>query len=168
MPKSSSMPLSAMDRALKILATAPISEAELRRKLRQKGYPDLLIDPVIADCRKRGYLNDELLAQDSLAYMRQRGSGSRLVQLKLQRRGLAPALIKAVLDAENPECDLETCRQALLEKLRSLKRESDWRKRRGKAFRFLTARGFKSDSICAALSEIDWHAENADDASDER
>ena len=168
MPKAASTPLSAMDRALKILAASPVSEAELRRKLRQKGYPDLLIDPVIADCRKRGYLNDELLAQDSLAYLRQRGSGSRLVQLKLQRRGLDSALIKAVLNTEDPECDLETCRQALREKLRGLKHERDWRKRREKAFRFLTARGFKHNSIRAVLSEIDWRAEFADAASAEQ
>ena len=148
--------ISAMDKALKILSTAPVTEAELRRKLFRAGYPEILIEPVIAECRRRNYLNDELLASDCAEYLTMRGTGSRLVRLKLRRRGLSSELVKNALENTDPEVELEAARYALAGKLRLLSREKDYRKKKEKSFRFLVSRGYTSNIISVLFSEIDW------------
>ena len=141
MEKTPSLPrISALDKALKILSTSPVSEMELRRKLYRAGYPEILIDQAVEECRRHNYINDELLAADSAEYLVQRGTGSRMVRVKLRRRGLAKELVDEVMANTDPEVELQAARYALDCKLRLLSREKDYRKKREKAFRFLVSR----------------------------
>ncbi len=148
--------ISAMDKAVKILSTAPASEAELRRKLFRAGYPEILVEQAVSECLRRGYINDELLASDCAEYLSMRGTGRRMVKVKLLRRGLDRELVDSAIAETDPELELEAARYALEGKLRLLSREADWRKRKEKAFRFLVARGYTSDVISKLFSEIDW------------
>lgn len=159
--------ISAMDKALKILSTSPVTEAELRRKLFRAGYPEILIDQAVEECRRRNYINDELLASDCAEYLTMRGTGSRLIRLKLRRRGLSAELINGAVENTDPEMELEAARYALDCKLRLLSREKDYRKKKEKAFRFLVSRGYTSDVISVLFSEIDWKNMNEEEKESE-
>ena len=148
--------ISAMDKAVKILSTDPASEAELRRKLFRAGYPEILVEQAVSECLRRGYINDELLASDCAEYLSMRGTGRRMVKVKLLRRGLDRELVDSVVAETDPELEIESARYALEGKLRLLTRENDWRKRKEKAFRFLVSRGYTSDVISRLFSEVDW------------
>ena len=156
MEKTTLPRISALDKALKILSTAPVSEMELRRKLFRAGYPEILIDQAVEECRRHNYINDDLLASDAAEYLIQRGTGSRMVRVKLRRRGLAKELVDEVIENTDPEQELQAARYALECKLRLLSREKDYRKKREKAFRFLVSRGYTSNIISTLFSEVDW------------
>ncbi len=145
--------LSAAEKALRLLAVRPHSEAELRRKLFRSGFPPDEIDTVIADCLKRGYLNDQLLAGDSAQMLNQRGCGARLIRQKLRQRGIAPETAAAAAEA-NAANEEPAARMALEFKLRMLRGEKNPRKKKEKAFRFLLSRGFASGLALKLLQEM--------------
>ena len=159
--------ISALDKALKILSTSPVTEAELRRKLFRAGYPEILVEQAVEECRRHNYINDELLASDCAEYLTMRGTGSRLVRLKLRRRGLSAELVNEAVENTDPEMELEAARYALDCKLRLLSREKDYRKKKEKAFRFLVSRGYTSDVISVLFSDIDWKNMNDEDKESE-
>lgn len=160
MEKPPALPrISALDKALKILSTSPVTEAELRRKLYRAGYPEILIDQAVEECRRHNYINDELLAADCADYLIQRGTGRRMVKMKLRRRGLSKELVDEALANTDPEEELQAARYALECKLRLLSREKDLRKKREKAFRFLVSRGYSSSIISKLFSEVNWKCE---------
>ena len=149
MPKA---PVSALDRAMRFLAVRPLSELELLTKLRRAGYPDHESDEAIAECRKRHYLDDELLAADSVDVLRQRNLGTRQIKLKLLRRGLDMYTVSERLAAD-PEGEFLAAQRAAETKLRLLRNENDPRKKREKLFRFLAGRGFSPDMIFKVLDQ---------------
>lgn len=156
-----------MDKAVKILSVAPVSEAELRRKLFRAGYPEILVEQAVSECLRRGYINDELLASDSAEYLTMRGTGRRMVKMKLIRRGIDRELVESAVADTDPELELDAAKYALDCKLRLLSREKDWRKRKEKAFRFLVSRGYTSDVITKLFSEIDWKSFQNDNPEEE-
>ena len=71
MPKA---PLSALAKAMDLLAARPLSELELLTKLRRAGYPDGEADAAIAECRKRIARSE--CAFNGADWMRRRSSRS--------------------------------------------------------------------------------------------
>ena len=147
-------PISALAKAMDLLAARPLSEIELLTRLRRAGYSDPEADAAIAECRRRRYLDDELLARDGVEVLRQRDLGNRQIRMRLQRRGLDPEQIGELL-ALDPEAELNAARRAKATKERLLKSESDPRRRREKLFRFLTGRGFAPAVIFRVLEMSD-------------
>ena len=68
------------------------------------------------------------------------------------RHGLTGEAAEKALELIAPN-DEEAARTALQSKLASWKNETDWRKKREKAFRFLANRGFPLDIIYQVLDE---------------
>ena len=86
-PKDSGRPRPpVMEKAMRLLAMRGLSETELRQKLLRAGYPPGEAREALAECRKRGYLNDDLLAADCAKSCRDRGLGTRAVRFRLRRR----------------------------------------------------------------------------------
>ena len=77
-----------LEKAMRLLSVRSYSERELMKKLRLAKIPAREAAEAIAECRRRGYLNDELLAEDYAHALVNRGSGSRLVKLQLRKRGI--------------------------------------------------------------------------------
>ena len=109
----------------------------------------------VTECRRRGYLNDELLAEDFAHALSARGSGARLIRMRLRTRGLAGEHVEAALE-KTADLEYEAARRALEYKLRMLSNEKDPRKKREKAFRFLVSRGFSGAIICELFSKTDF------------
>lgn len=158
--------IDAMEKALRILNFRAYSELELRRKLRTAGYSSTETADAIERCRKLGVLNDRLLAEDYARSLSDRGCGARMVRFRLGRRGLGTRSIEAALEA-TAEGETEACRRALAAKLRTLERESDPRRKREKAFRFLAGRGFSADRIREAFAEADFSGGTTEKCDDE-
>ena len=150
----SQIPVSALEKAMKILDRRACSAAELNSKLRQAGFPEDEVDSAVSECKRRRFIDDELLAEDYTALLRMRNTGSRMIRQKLVRRGLAAQIIDSALPEEDSAtAEREAALRALDYKWRMLSRETDLRKKREKAFRYLAGRGFQSNLIFELLNE---------------
>ncbi|MCQ2380527.1 MAG: recombination regulator RecX [Victivallaceae bacterium] len=145
-------PLTAYERALRILDRRACTEQELRQRLAKDGFPAVEIDDAVGNCIRHGFVNDEQMTADCCETLVQRGNGPRMIKMKLQRRGLSPEDIDSVLE-ESKEALHEACRAAAETKLRTLRREIDQRAKRDKLFRFLAGRGFDSELVQQVVSE---------------
>lgn len=139
--------------ALKILAGRDHSEAELRRKLAVKGFPDMTAERVIDKLRQSGYLDDERFALTwaESAIRNGRGYGCRL-KADLSRRGVAEDVIAHALqrlEAEHEE-------SAVLSDLMARKfagfdfRQTDDRQKR-RVISYFQRRGFSLAAILKML-----------------
>jgi regulatory protein len=85
-------------RALNFLAVRPRSEAEVRRRLREKGTPPEVIDAVVARLLRVGYLDDAAFARFWIGERaRSNPRGARLLRSELRTKGVAPAVIDQAL-----------------------------------------------------------------------
>ncbi len=101
---------SAMDAALRALAARPRSEAELARRLRQKGLAEEIIADVLARLRQLGYLDDRAFAEAWVAQRRRfNPRGAAALRRELRAKGVASDIIDAVVGDE-PENDLAAAR----------------------------------------------------------
>lgn len=149
---------SAMDKAMRLLSRRALSERELLNKLCAAGYPFREARDAVAECRKRGYVNDEAFAADYTELLAGRCLGGRRIRLALRKRGIPAELQEEPLEAA-AETEAERASEALAYKLRLLARETDPRRKREKAFRFLIGRGFSCESCRTALERADFDPE---------
>ena len=80
------------------------------------------------------------------------------IRLALRKRGIPAELQEEPLEAA-AETEAERASEALAYKLRLLARETDPRRKREKAFRFLIGRGFSCESCRTALERADFDPE---------
>ncbi len=144
---------SAFEQALRFLDRRACSERELREKLSRFDYPAPEIASALAECRARHFIDDKDFAAGFSDELYRAGNGPRMIRMKLARRGIGREEISAAL-AENPEREIEACRQAATVKWRSLQNECDPRKKREKLFRFLAGRGFSSAVAQKIIAEF--------------
>ena len=149
---------SAMEKAMRLLSRRALSERELLNKLFAAGYPFREARDAVAECRKRGYVNDEAFAADYTELLAGRCLGGRRIRLALRKRGIPAELQEEPLEAA-AETEAERASEALAYKLRLLARETDPRRKREKAFRFLIGRGFSCESCRTALERADFDPE---------
>ena len=149
---------SAMEKAMRLLSRRALSERELLNKLCAAGYPFCEARDAVAECRKRGYVNDEAFAADYTELLAGRCLGGRRIKLALRKRGIPAELQEEPLEAA-AETEAERASEALAYKLRLLARETDPRRKREKAFRFLIGRGFSCESCRTALERADFDPE---------
>jgi regulatory protein len=146
-----------LDAAAAFLAVRPRSVAETTRRLRHLGYPEQLVEQVVAQLVALKYLDDEAFARAWVESRdRARPRGELALRRELALKGVDRAIVDQVL-AERQESrgDAETDLAAalrLLEKRRSaLGREADPTKRRQKAYALLARNGFDPD-VCRAAA----------------
>ena len=149
---------SAMEKTMRLLSRRALSERELLNKLCAAGYPFREARDAVAECRKRGYVNDEAFAADYTELLAGRCLGGRRIKLALRKRGIPAELQEEPLEAA-AETEAERASEALAYKLRLLARETDPRRKREKAFRFLIGRGFSCESCRTALERADFDPE---------
>ena len=147
-------PPSALEKALRILSVRACSEAELSARLRRAGYPRNETENAVRECAGRHYVDDELLAGDCAVLWQNRGHGVRSIRCKLRQRGVPEEIADAAL-AEAAEREAETAVSVVDAKLSAWLREKDRRKRKAKALRFLSARGFSGDALRVAMAHLE-------------
>ncbi len=150
---------SAKQKALDYLSRRMHSEYELGEKLRKKKYPEDIINIVLTDFRKAGYLDDnkfvELFTTDIL---KKRPQGRRLLDKRLRQKGIDQEIIHEVVDKREEKDEESEALNALRKKIRAsrsrfIKYEPLVRKK--KFAQFLAQRGFDWSIIQKVLKKLD-------------
>ena len=143
----------ALTSALRSLTRRDHSEAELCRKLRDKGFAEADIEAAIARLKRMGYLDDRRFAERwaESAIRNGRGYGPRL-RLELRRRGVADSLIEEVLKRlEVDYSELETLISIVERKFARFDPASADDREKRRIIGYLQRRGFSLTTIFAAL-----------------
>ena len=145
----------AKNTAYRLLTYRPRSRAELVQKLQDREYDHAVVDAVVADLERLGYVNDhEFARQWAAARTRLRGFGRRRIEQELRGKGISRDLIGETLaklfeDAPEREVALREAEK----KLKSLARfEPEVRRRRLAGH--LERRGFPMDVIYDVLRRV--------------
>lgn len=138
----------ARNAAYRYLAFRPRSRKEVELKLGEKELDPSIIQIVLADLTRLGYINDgQFAAQWASARIRLRGFGRRRIELELRAKGVSRDIIRETLDGIfEKTSEVEVARREAEKKLKSLTRfEPEVRRRRLAGF--LERRGFSSGTI---------------------
>lgn len=122
-----------------ILSRRDHAEAEVRFKMRKKGFSSAEVDEVIAWLKDKKFLNDELFAHKYVeSTIRFKAVGKRWLRFKLQQKGLSTDHIEKALESYSAEQEEEQRSHAIIR----------WKERHGDdadsqtLARFLASRGF--------------------------
>ncbi len=157
-------PAAVLDAAARFLEVRPRSIAEVRRRLRDNGYRDDLVEGAVARLVDLGMLDDAAFAMAWIESRdRARPRGEWALRSELYRKGVSAEVITAALDERGvpaphgggpaegvaAEGADDAAALRLLERRgSSLLLEPDPRRRRAKAYALLARNGFAPD-VCA-------------------
>jgi regulatory protein len=142
----------ALERAGRLLAIRPRSEAELRQRLSRAGVAGETIDRVLQGLRERGAVDDGQFARtwvENRAAFRPRSAA--MLRDELRRKGVAPGTIRAAVT------EVDEAQAAAAAAGRAVRRWSGLEPaaRRRKLYAFLQRRGFDNDTIRLALRRLE-------------
>jgi regulatory protein len=145
----------AMKKTARMLSKRMHSSAEIRQKLRRAACSDEIITKVVAELCKLAYLDDARFASGYAAELSKKGIGRNLILKKMMLRGIPRELCEVNLPFDK-DIEKEKALSFLDSKKRVLLREQNKLKLKGKIFRMLSAKGFRSDIISEILSECKY------------
>lgn len=136
------------EKAVELLARRSHFEAELARKLGQRGYGEEEIAQALARLREQGYLDDGRTAGELVEERLARGpEGSRRLEAELARRGVDAETIATAVGEPSPEEEVAAAREAAA----SFRRKS--KTNPAALARHLDRKGFSRAAIYAVLRE---------------
>ena len=143
-------------RAFRLLGRRQHSSSELRRKLWNKDYEQKLIDEVIEDLQKKGYLDDKEFIRAFVAEKTKTKNWSvKRIKGELFKRGVASKLIDEMLSEQPTESDLESAMKLAKKKYEVLmKRKLEPKDLRNKLSAHLFSKGFEYDLIKEVCNKI--------------
>jgi regulatory protein len=159
-------PKSAHAFAVSYLARRDFSAADLRRKLKDRGFAESAIELVLVELESSNVINDGRYGDNVVAHRARRGQGPARIRQELKRSGLGSEAIQTTMDKakdEGPDF-LSLARAARARKFGS-ELPKDWKERSRQA-RFLQYRGFSTDHIRAVLEGMPDEESGADPASE--
>ena len=142
-------------KALQILARRDHSCAELRTKLKSRGFGLRDIETVIRKCNRLNYLDDTRFAAAYLRQLQCKGHGINSMQNKLHAKGVPNAVVRdtvAPYRADNVQLDL--CRHVTAKKMKSLAGDKRMVDPVPKLQRFLFNRGFSNRIIRQTVNDV--------------
>ena len=145
----------ARNTAYRLLTYRARSRKELEEKLKDREFSDAVIEAVVADLVRLGYVNDrEFARQWTAGRIRLRCFGRRRIEQELRNKGISRDVIQETLSEvfeDVPEVDI--AQQEAEKKLRSLARFAPEVRRRRLAGH-LERRGFPSETIYDVLRRV--------------
>jgi regulatory protein len=147
----------ARDSALNLLSFRARTATELRRRLKEKGFPEEVVERCVADLAERGLVDDSAFAETFVRdRVRLRPSGARRLAQELRVKGVdadtASEAIEEVLRSEDVS-ELELARVAVSKWARRSGEDRDRARRR--LYGFLARRGFGGDTVRQIMEETD-------------
>jgi regulatory protein len=166
-PEKVSDPKSAHAFAIAYLARRDFSAADLRRKLKERGFAESAIEPVLKELEASNVVNDDRYGENVVAYRARRGLGPARIRQELKRSGLGSDVIQTTMDkAKDDGPDFVSLARAARARKFGSELPKDWKERSRQA-RFLQYRGFSTDHIRAVLEGLPDELESdADPASE--
>lgn len=142
----------AFQRALCFLAFQPRTEQEIRSKLKELGYEDIIIEAVVDELTEKKYLDDAHFAQD---WIESRASSKprsyRFFRYELQRKGVSQELIdQALQNAPDEDVLALSLGEKYLKRFENLEDEDFIRKMHG----VLGRRAFTYDTIKNTIEKL--------------
>lgn len=140
-----------MNAAYRFLSYRPRSEAEMRERLKRRGFEDTQIEIAINKLKEQNLLDDTAFARfwnDNRKTFRPKSQ--RLTRLELKKKGVADEIIDDIVNKEN---DMDSAYHAALHKAPRLTRLEfeDFRRRLGD---YLKRRGFSYPVINQTVKRI--------------
>ena len=165
-PEKAVDPRSAHTFAIAYLARRDFSAADLRRKLKDRGFAEVAIEPVLAALEASNVVNDDRYGENVVAYRARRGLGPARIRQELKRSGLGSETIQTTMDkAKDDGPDFLGLARAARARKFGAELPKDWKERSRQA-RFLQYRGFSTDHIRAVLEGHFDDESDADPASE--
>ena len=140
----------ARERVLFLLKSSDKTEQELRRKLKDGGYPKEAVDYAIDFLKEHNFINDQNYGRRYVEYNLERKS-ERQIQYELQKKGLDKEVIKEILK-EQP-VDEETQIRAYVKKKRLKPEDMDFKESR-RLMAALGRRGFSYEAVSRVLGSL--------------
>lgn len=141
----------ARERALYLLQSMDKTEAQLRDKLRQNGYPFDVIDLVISELISYRYVDDKRYVEQYI-YEKQSQKSKKQLVFDLIRKGIPKEVIQTVL--EQTEIDDSTALETLIrKKLKGLDLNS--KPDLSKVYSYLFRKGFTHSEIMSAFKKFE-------------
>jgi regulatory protein len=146
----------AKNSAYRYLTYRPRSRSEIEQKLQDKGFDDKIIETVLVDLERLGYVNDlQFAGQWAAGRARLRGFGRRRIEMELRQKGIDPEVIKRSLsDVCGGDAEAETAKKAAERKITSM-RKLDRDTRRRRLAGFLERKGFSFEIIRGVLKDME-------------
>jgi regulatory protein len=144
--------------AYRRLAARPRSRAELEGYLAGKEFPDNVIDPVIAEFSRKGYIDDRKFAYDYGRYLVESKGLSRFaLRVELRKKGVSDEDIYTAIDAlfaEEGYEEYDIALGAARKKAASIERLADRDKAKRRLADYLRRRGFSFDIIRKVMRDL--------------
>jgi regulatory protein len=140
----------AMGKVGRMLARRPHAVAEVRRRLRERGFPEAVVDDVVRELESRGDLDDVAFAR---AWVENRDTfrprGAAMIRSELIRKGVPREAIETALE------DFDERRAATAEAGRMAGRWTslDEDERKHRVYQHLARRGFDHEIIRSVMKQ---------------
>lgn len=132
-------------RAMHLLNEMTRTEAQLRQKLKQNGYPEDVIDGAVAYVKSFGYINDEAYIRNFVESRKGKKSRREIYAL-LGQKGLNQETVETVLDEMYEEHSEQEAIREILRKKHWDSEESDIKEKQ-KIYAYLVRKGFRYEDI---------------------
>ena len=164
------------DAALNLISYRARTRAELTRRLRQKGFPPERIDPCLDRLESKGLIDDAAVAAAFVRdRLRHRPRGRTRLSSELRAKGVDGDLVQSAIDRvfedesvtdrglalEVAEKWIERQAAATLSALAGDRQSDGWERARRRLNGYLTRRGFRGDTLRAAIDRAVELAEAA-------
>ena len=138
----------AKNTAYRLLTYRPRSRAELIQKLRDREFDAAVVEAVVSDLVRLGYVDDRQFAEQwASSRVRLRAFGRRRIELELRNKGVDREIIEEALAAVfGAEPELGTAMSAAEKKLNTM-RSTDRETRRRRLAGFLERKGYSFEVI---------------------
>jgi len=145
----------ALNAALRILTGRDHSKHELTRKLNQRGFTPEDVENAVSECERLDYINDERTSRAHIRQLILKGYGAKRIRQEMNKKGLRGRRIENILsETVSDTAEREAAERILKKNSKRFERESDLKKRRGKIYRFLYARGFPQEIIGELIAKL--------------
>lgn len=152
----------AFNRAIRWIGRRPYASQEIERKLLQAGWEEETATAVVEKLKQQQLIDDRSFAEQwTDNRIRVQRKGRHLVRHELMQKGVAKADIEAVVNAIDPDAELESALHLGQKKWRQT--SGDVRSRKQKTTAYLMRRGFPSDIVREVIRQYSDHDSSSED-----
>ncbi len=136
-------------RAMHLLNAMGRTEAQLREKLKQGGYPEDIIDEAVVYVKSFGYVDDLNYARNFIEGRKEKKS-KREIQILLKGKGISDRDVESAMEECYAKEDSLQAIWKLMEKRHYVPEEASYEERQ-KLMAYLMRKGFSYDDVCSAV-----------------
>lgn len=147
------LPKRAIKRAMSLLKVKAYTVKQLTDKLKNSGYPEIIVEEAINYVSSFGYLNDEQYALDYIEYHKESKSRMKIFN-SLMQKGISKEIVEESWEksTEDNNCNLEQEQILTWMKKKNFNPSEASYEEKQRFSAFLYRKGFQIDSIRCALS----------------